>query len=634
VNEFLEQVESTSMETGARASLSSRPSWLRYELALAVIAAVIFLAGIISPPALMDDVDAVHAQISRNMIQSGDWVIPHLDGVAYVEKAPLQYWLIAICYLVLGVHDWVARIPMALSTILLCWITARYGLWAFGRRAGFYAGLVLATCIGLFLFTRILIPDVMLTATVCVCFFAFQRALNEDGEEQHPRRWAALLAASMAIGVLLKGLLALVVPIGGALLYLVFTRQLFSRRTWRSLHLFSGALIFLVIAAPWHVLATLRMPPYFNFSMHSGPGEYHGFFWFYFMNEHVLRFLGLRYPHDYNTVPRAAFWLLNLAWLFPWSAYFPAASKLSYKPVDRAGRTRLLALCWAGFLLLFFTFSTTQEYYSMPLYPALALLLGCAIADEGKWIKVSTKALAAIAGVGAVLVGIVLFMVRHVPTPGDISSALQQHPEAYYTLSLGHMGDLTVQSFAYLRLPLAVAGIAFLVGALGAWFLRGNRAILALAAMMVLFFQASRMALVVFDPYLSSRPLAQALLRVPAGQLIVDGAYYPFSSIMFYANPRDVLLLNGRFNNLEYGSYAPDAPRVFIDDSQFARTWSGTMRCYLVTDGQQMARLSALVGRDNLHPIAESGGKLILTNSLSGATADGSNPMENGPALW
>ena len=622
------------METGARASLSSRPSWLRYELALAVIAAVIFLAGIISPPALMDDVDAVHAQISRNMIQSGDWVIPHLDGVAYVEKAPLQYWLIAICYLVLGVHDWVARIPMALSTILLCWITARYGLWAFGRRAGFYAGLVLATCIGLFLFTRILIPDVMLTATVCVCFFAFQRALNEDGEEQHPRRWAALLAASMAIGVLLKGLLALVVPIGGALLYLAFTRQLFSRRTWRSLHLFSGALIFLVIAAPWHVLATLRMPPYFNFSMHSGPGEYHGFFWFYFMNEHVLRFLGLRYPHDYNTVPRAAFWLLNLAWLFPWSAYFPAASKLSYKPVDRAGRTRLLALCWAGFLLLFFTFSTTQEYYSMPLYPALALLLGCAIADEGKWIKVSTKALAAIAGVGAVLVGIVLFMVRHVPTPGDISSALQQHPEAYYTLSLGHMGDLTVQSFAYLRLPLAVAGIAFLVGALGAWFVRGNRAILALAAMMVLFFQASRMALVVFDPYLSSRPLAQALLRVPAGQLIVDGAYYPFSSIMFYANPRDVLLLNGRFNNLEYGSYAPDAPRVFIDDSQFARTWSGTMRCYLVTDGQQMARLSALVGRDNLHPIAESGGKLILTNSLSGATADGSNPMENGPALW
>ena len=148
---------------------------------------------------------------------------------------------------------------------------------------------------------------------------------------------------------------------------------------------FTGALIFLAIAAPWHILATLRMPPYLNFTMHSGPGEYHGFFWFYFINEHVLRFLNLRYPRDYNTVPRLAFWGLHLLWLFPWSVYFPAVARLHFKPVDRAGRTRLLALCWAGFLLVFFTFSTTQEYYSMPIYPALALLLGCAMATEDSW---------------------------------------------------------------------------------------------------------------------------------------------------------------------------------------------------------------------------------------------------------
>jgi 4-amino-4-deoxy-L-arabinose transferase-like glycosyltransferase len=629
VSELLEQIEIASIETSAPPSL---PAWWRYELALMVVAALIFFVGIISPPALMDDVDAVHAQISRNMLQSGDWVIPHLDGVAYMEKAPLPYWLIAISYQIFGVHDWVARIPMALAAILLCWFTARYGRWAFSPRAGFYAGLALATCIGLFLFTRILIPDVMLTLTVCVGFLAFQRALNEDGEERHPRRWAALLAASMAIGVLLKGLIAVVLPIGGVVLYLAVTRQLFSRRTWRSLRPITGFFIFLLIAAPWHVLATLRMPPSFNFSMHSGPGEYHGFFWFYFINEHLLRFLGRRYPHDYNTVPRAAFWLLNLAWLFPWSAYLPAAAKLSYKPVDRAGRTRLLALCWAGFLLLFFSFSTTQEYYSMPLYPALALLLGCAMAEEGKWIAVSTKTLAVIATAAALVAGVALFVVRHVPTPGDISNALQQHPDAY-TLSLGHMGDLTVQSLAYLRLPLAIAGIAFLVGAVGAWMLRGRRVFLALAAMMVLFFQASRLALVVFDPYLSSRPLAEALLHLPDGRLIIDEAYYPYSSVLFYAN-KDALLLNGRVNNLEYGSYAPDAPRVFIDDSQLLQVWSGTMRCYLVTDGQHLAGLSALVGRENLHQVAESGGKYILTNGLSGATADGSRETEKRTALW
>jgi 4-amino-4-deoxy-L-arabinose transferase-like glycosyltransferase len=601
-----------------------------YEIALVIVAAIVFFGCIISPPALMDDVDAVHGQIARNMVQSGDWVIAHLNGVPYMEKAPLPYWLIAICYLLMGVHDWVARIPTALAAVLLCFVTARYGAWAFGRRAGFYAGLALATSIGLFLFTRILIPDVMLTLTIAVCFMAFQRAMNEDGEELHSRRWPALIGVALGVGVLLKGLLALVVPVGGVLGYLAITRQLFSRITWRRLRPFSTILIFILIAAPWHILATLRMPPYFNFSMHSGPGEYHGFFWFYFFNEHLLRFLNLRYPRDYNTVPRLAFWLLNLLWLFPWSAYLPAAARLSYKPVDRAGRTRLLALCWAGFLMLFFTFSTTQEYYSMPIYPALALLIGCAMDDEGKFITFGSRTIALISTVAAAVIAAVLFAVRHVPATGDISSALQQHPESY-TLALGHMGDLTLQSFAYLRAPLILAGVALLVGAAGGW-LRGRKAFIALAAMMVLFLHASRMALVVFDPYLSSRPIAEALLHAPPGHLIVDGAYYPFSSVLFYSN-KDALLLNGRVNNLEYGSYAPNSPAVFIDDAAFVKLWSGTIRYYLVADSSGLARLSALAGPARFHQVAESGGKFLFTNGLPGETADGSN-MENKPALW
>ena len=628
MNGLVEQLELADVEAPALAPVLRSPS--HYEIALLIVAVIVFFGCIVSPPGLMDDVDAVHGQIARNMVDSGDWVIPHLDGVPYMEKAPLPYWLIAICYLVLGVHDWVARIPTALAAVLLCFATARYGAWAFGRRAGFYAGLALATSVGLFLFTRILIPDVMLALTVCLGFMAFQRALKEDGEEPNPRRWAAVLGASLGVGVLLKGLIALVVPLGGALAYLVLTRQLFSRDTWRRLRPASVILIFLLIAAPWHVLATLRMPPYFNFAMHSGPGQYHGFFWFYFINEHVLRFLNLRYPRDYNTVPRLAFWLLNLLWLFPWSAYLPAAAKLSYKPVDRGGRTRLLALCWAGFLLLFFTFSTTQEYYSMPMYPALALLLGCAMDGEGKLITAGTRTIAVISGVAALVIAAVLFVVRHVPATGDISSALQQHPESY-TLSLGHLGDLTLQSFAYLRTPLMLAGVAFLLGAAGAW-LRGRRALIALAAMMVLFFHASRMALVVFDPYLSSRPLAEALRHAPEGRLIVDGAYYPFSSVLFYAN-KSALLLNGRVNNLEYGSYAPGAVAVFIDDAEFVRVWSGTIRCYLVADRSGLARLSALVGPAGLHQVAASGGKFLFTNGLSGAIADGSR-MENKPALW
>jgi len=558
----------------------------------------------------MDDVDAVHGQISRTMLSSGDWVTMRLDGVAYLEKAPLVYWLIAIFYKIFGVHDWAARIPIALAAIGLAWLTAAFGTWAFGKRAGFYAGLCMATCIGIFLFTRILIPDVMLTFTTALAMWAFLRAL--DVEEPHPRVWASVLAASLGTGLLLKSLISVVFPCAAAIIYLLCTRELFSKETWKRLHVFSGTAIVLLIAAPWHVLATLRNPPYFAFTLHSGPGQYHGFLWFYFINEQLLRFLNLRYPRDYNTVPRLYFWLLHLVWLFPWSVYFPAIAKLSFKPVDRAGRTRLLALCWTGFVLVFFTFSTTQEYYSMPCYPAFALLLGCAMAAEGVWIRRGTRILSAIAGTAALVATGILFYVRNVSVSGDISQALTSHP-AVYSLALGHIEDLTMSSFAYLRFPLFVAAIAFLTGSLGTLRAPGQRAFVAAALMMVIFFHAARLALVVFDPYFSSRPLAEALLKSPDGTLIVNHHYYTFSSVFFYTN-RSAFLLNGRFQNLEYGAYAPGVPDVFIDDSEFENKWVEPGRYYLLATDSSVGRLEGLVGRSQLALVAESGGKSLFTN--------------------
>src|SRR6266480_4222614 len=392
-------------------------SW-RVCLTTLLVAGIIYLGSIVSPPSLMDDVDAIQAQIARNMLKSGDWVTARLDHVAYLEKAPLVYWIIAISYKVFGVHDWAARIPIALSVMALAWLTAAFGTWAFGRRAGLYAGLCMATCVGLFLFTRVLIPDVMLTFTITLAMWAFLRALDEN--ESRPRLWAFLLAACLGTGLLLKSLIAVVFPVGAAAIYLFLAKELFAARAWKRLRPLSGLFVVLLIAAPWHFLATLRNPPYFAWTLHSGPGEYHGFLWFYFINEQLLRFLNLRYPRDYNTVPRLYFWLLNLAWLFPWSVYLPAATKLSYRSVDRAGRTRLLALCWIGFVLVFFTFSTTQEYYSMPCYPALALLIGCAMSRGGKAVVFGNRSLSVINGLAAVAAGIILLLVRHVPTPGDI----------------------------------------------------------------------------------------------------------------------------------------------------------------------------------------------------------------------
>ena len=397
---------------------------------------------------------------------------------------------------------------------------------------------------------------------------------------------------------------------------LVLTRQLFERRFWHRLHVWTGLLLMLAIAAPWHVLATLRNPPYLDFTLHSERGSYRGFFWFYFINEHVLRFLNRRFPHDYNTVPRLWFWLFHLIWLFPWSGCFPAVARLRYRGEDRASRTRLMALCWVGFVMVFFTFSTTQEYYSMPIYPALALLLGCALAEGGKAVHCGIRAAAGgRSGWRRWRWRPFSCQVNGVPAPGDISDALNQNPDLY-TLSLGHMTDLTLNSFAYLRLPLALAAIAFTVGAVGALALRkGDAPSSALAVMMVLFFHAARLALVVFEPYMGSRPLAEALVRQPEGRLIVDDQYYAFSSVFFYTN-RTALLLNGRVANLIYGSFAPGAPDVFIDDAEFARLWRTPERYYLVASAAALPRLEKLVGRGGLRIIRESGGKILAANAL------------------
>lgn len=559
----------------------------------------------------MDDVDAVQAQISRNMIESGDWVTPHLDGVRYMEKAPLKYWLIALSFRIFGVHDWAARLPLGLAVILLCRLVARMTSWALGPPAGLYAGLSLATCVGLWLFTRVLIPDVFLTLAVAFTMLAFFRAL-EPGEP-HSRLWAWGAWAGVAGGILLKGLIAAIFPLGAAFLYLLFSGQWRSRAIWRNLRIPSGLALMFAIAAPWHILATLRNPPYFDFAMHSESGSYRGFFWFYFFNEHILRFLNLRYPRDYNTVPRALFWLLHLAWFFPWSAFLFRAFGLRYRGDDRASRMRLLALCWIGMVMGFFLLSTTQEYYSMPAYPAFAILIGSAMVDSQERARLwAIRIPAAIAGVAFMAICSLLWASRTFPTPGDISQALTSHPEAY-TLSLGHMGDLTLQSFAYLRLPLAIAGLATLLGCVGGFALRGRAAAIALAAMMVIFFQAARLALIAFDPYLGSYPLAQAINRAPAGGLIVDDPYYEMSGVFFYTN-RTGLILNGRKNNLEYGSYAPGAPQVFIGDRDFVARWTGPQRWYVVSEDEKVAHLRELVGQAALHRIAWSGGKAVYVN--------------------
>ena len=570
-----------------------------HPLILLAAGAAVFLGTISAPPSLMDDVDAVNAQIARNMLESGDWVSARINGVLYLEKSPLGYWLMAAGYAVFGVEDWVARLPNALGAIVLMWVTMALGRRGFGAQAGFYAGLAVGTSVGLYLFTRIVIPDVLLTLTVTVALYCFWRAAEEGDRRWGPGFWAAI-----GVGMLLKGLLAAVAPVAIAGLYLLACPE--RRRRLGCLRPLIGIPLAAAIYLPWVVLASIQNPPVFDLTLRSDPGVWRGFFWFYFINEHVLRFLGLRFPQDYNTVPRIPFLLLHLVWLFPWSAFLPAAFRVPGRPMRR------LAALWILFLLAFLSLSTTQEYYSMPCYPAFALLAGLALAEgPRRWLSAGYGALAGMGALAVAAAGAILYLVRGVEAAGDISSALSRNPEAY-TLSLGHMKDLTLGSFAYLRGPLALAGAALAAGTVSAWLTRrGVAAPLCLAAMMVLVVQAAHRAMAVFDPYLSSRPLAEAILRAPQGRLILEGHYYPASSVAFYTN-RPALLLNGKQDNLIYGSAAPGVPAVFLEDQDLARSWKGTERIHLVAPASSRPRLESLL--ETVHVLGNRGGKVALSN--------------------
>jgi 4-amino-4-deoxy-L-arabinose transferase-like glycosyltransferase len=587
-----------------------------------VIALWLLLYGsftLLRPP-LLDDADSVHAEVAREMVARHDGTTLYANGIRYLEKAPLLYWSMAASFRVFdrnagGVHTWSARLPLALYTLLLL-----LAVFALGQRcftdalAGFYAALVLATSFGLFIFTRILIPDAMVCLWLTLAMLCFWRSLAQPTPAT-----AAGFAAACAMGVLTKGLIGLVFPLLIVTAYLAMTRNLAHLRRW---HPLLGALIFFAIATPWHVAAGMANPTRGHPGALPTPGNVHGWYWFYFVNEHLLRYLNRRVPRDYDTVSLALFWGLLLVWLLPWSAFLvsalcrvPLRRWWRKAPLNQTEQARLLLFCWAAVPMVFFSFSTRQEYYVLPAMPALALLLGGWLAHDAADLaspRMRTAWLLFV--VGSCGAAVALFFALHSPAPaGDLAAALSNNP-GDYALSFGHFLDLSTRSMTFFRVPLLLTAVALVAGTGGHLLLRraGHRhaALATLATGSVLFLIAAHMALVTFSPVLSSAALAEAMRpRLgPEDVVVLNGEYESGSTLGFYLH-RQVRILNGRSSNLWYGSFFPDAPTIFDDDASMARLWSGPRRVFLLTDVSKPPHLPGAV-----FTLAESGGKAVLSN--------------------
>jgi len=584
-------------------------------LILLVVAwAVVYLPGLFHPP-LLDDADSVHAEAAKEIVQRGDWVTLHANGVRYLEKAPLMYWTIAASFEIFGVHDWSARLPLALGALWLVLATWSLGRRVYGDAGGLFAALMLVTSFGPYIFTRFLIPDLLVGLWLLLTFDFFLRALDDE-RPSHASCWG--IAVASALNVLTKGLIGLVFPAAVIFLYLLLARDL--RRLLR-LHLVSSTAVFLVIAAPWHLLAGFRNP---------GQGSVHGFFWWYFVNEHFLRYLNKRVPRDYDTVPLLLFWGLMLVWLLPWSAFLPQAIAQTPRRIrefaaglDRRQRANLVFALWALVILAFFSFSTRQEYYVLPAVPALALLVGGWLGAEtesplqtpirraGKISALVLMIIGIAAGAASVFFAIIS---KSPPANYDIADLLTRNPEEY-ALSFGHIFDMTPQALGAFRVPMLGVGLSLAIGGIVGWMWRRvgrpRTSNLALAAAAVAMLGFVHEGFVIFSPTRTSYNLARAIEpNWREGDLIViDGDYEDGSTLNYYTG-HPVRVLNHREANLWYGSFWPDAPRVFETDETFLQLWSGPQRVFFWSQTREPALLS---GRD-VYQFAHSGGKYILSN--------------------
>ena len=645
------------------AATPSRPRSTLFTILLLWIA--FYASFTLFTPPLLDDADSVHAEVAREMLLRHDYITLYANGIRYLEKAPLLYWSMAASmrlFQLCGATSAraltvAARIPLSLTILALALLIEAFARRLFHTtRAGLYAALILLSSFGLFIFTRITIPDAMVCLFTTLALYAFYRT-----EEAPSRLYCYTFAAACALNVLAKGLIGVVFPAAIIALYLLLTRGL--HRTLhhlRELHPWSTLEAFLLIATPWHILAGLANPtqghptPFrftFNYTFPLSLGHWlvplptdgnvHGWFWFYFMNEHLLRYLNLRIPHDYDTSPLWLFWGLCFLWLMPWSAFIFKAtawaaplfgksrhtetfrSQLRRHDLPLKRRGALLLLVWAAFVLLFFAFSTRQEYYILPALPAIAILIAGWLTQPFlvATSRAAQRCTIVLLALGTLFAAAALYILlqAHTPAPNtDLATLLTEHPSDY-ALSMGHFLDLDTRALGLFRIPLALAALSLFLGTLAAFFLhkksRPHAANLALAAGAFGFLLAAHLGLQTFAPVLTSAQLAETIAPQvhPEDLIVIHGEYESGSTLGFYLQRNNIHILEGRSSNLWYGSFFPDSPKIFETPESIARKWNGSQRIFMwqsLTDPPN--QLPPLPGP--VYILVKNGGKEIVSN--------------------
>lgn len=365
-------------------STAARQSWLR-DLLLLFLMASLWLCGFLGTRPLANPDEGRYSEIPREMAESGDFVTPRLNGVKYFEKPPLLYWLSALTFRAFGVSQFTARLWNGLFAVMGVMMTYAAARMLHGRSAGIWSAVVLATSLLYYGLTHIVLLDMAVAVEMAGALFAFLLGVREPAGR---RRMGFFLAfyVFMALATLTKGLIGFMLPGAVAFLWLLLLNR------WRSLWPFYpvvGIVLFLGIAAPWHVLAALANPSadgtvwpgYARGLAFHQTHQNTGWTWFYFVNEHFLRFTTKEHG---RYEPWWFFLPVLVGGLFPWTVFGWQAVKESLAGGWKARKENAEAwflVIWSVFIVLFFSKSQSKLIpYILPVFPAVAVLVGSHLA--------------------------------------------------------------------------------------------------------------------------------------------------------------------------------------------------------------------------------------------------------------
>ncbi|MHB8696509.1 MAG: glycosyltransferase family 39 protein [Sulfuricaulis sp.] len=559
-------------------SLDKTKTWWRDILLLTLLLSVVF-GYALGRRALWYPDEGRYVEIPREMVQSGDYVTPHLNGVKYFEKPVLFYWLEAGAIKVFGLRTWAMRVWPVLFAIMGCLAVYAAGRKLYDRRAGLLAATVLATTPLYYFLGRTITLDMAVSSLLTLTLLAFLLGTREPiGPVRRNYFWAFYALAALA--TLTKGLIGMVIP---AMVIGTWILILNEWRLLKSIYLPSGLFLFLLIAAPWHVAVARANPEFAQF---------------YFIHEHFLRYLTKsadRYQPPWFFIP------ILIAGFYPWTAYLVPAFIQAWPGSWRtrqASRETLFLLLWAGLTFGFFSFSDSKLIpYILPVMPPLALLTARYLAGPGDQssfsrLRVGTWVLLAL---GILLISTLVLLAKVTPDRPRV---------AEYAGVFGHytwviLGSLLATAF----IPLGVS------------FLRRPRLILAtLTLTSLLFLGVTDRGFAYLDDMRSVKTLALIVkpLLKPTDEVMTYGEYY--QDLPVYLERR-ITVVDWK-GELKFGSEVQDVSAWMIDEPAFWRRWDGPRRVYMLTSRDNYDKLRT-EGRGQFQLLAQTGTNVLLTNRMT-----------------